>query len=164
VTPVALLLCAVALAAPGAPSCAAPPESLIPPEALSRTAGLDDEIENLVVRGRLPVEARSFRPACRGELAYWLASRRPEGPAAATLRALLGWDAARWLTGEPGARPGGFALYDRPAQLLVAAPYARFMPRIEDGDWHWTEDSRVGVRMNYFAGRALFITSDIFAA
>jgi hypothetical protein len=80
------------------------------------------------------------------------------------LRALLGWDAARWLTGEPGARPGGFALYDRPAQLLVASPYARFMPRIEDGDWHWTEDSRVGVRTTYHAGRSLVITSDIFAA
>jgi len=129
-----------------------------PPEALSRWLAIDDEIENLVVRGDLPVGALGFRPIDRADLADWLRAdgrlrAEPEGFSAAIVRGVLGDHRAR-----------GLSLRDNRRESLAIAPYLRVMPRAEDGDWSWTENSRIGLRASYGFDSTLAIVTDIFAA
>lgn len=162
------------------------------PEPFSPWAMADDEIERLVVRGELPLEAWTFRPVDRGEIAAWLSeseSWKPgPSPSRTRLEELLRWESS-WLAGasqheqkQParvdkcglrshpiqarcGDRPGNLIRYRAADRFLFIGPYVRFMPILRDGDrYDWTDSSRVGVRVVFCAGSSVVISAGIFAA
>lgn len=164
-------------------------ESLLPPEPLSPWTAVDAEIEWLVARGRLPVEALSFRPIDRGELAAWLEGSTPTRAAGGIahdstdagsgndsvtrerLLAILGEEIARIASGAEDAglspaRPRGALIhFGGGERRLVFAPHARFMPTFARGRApHWSDSTRVGFRALFRAGAALSITTGFYAA
>ncbi len=147
-------------------------ERLTPPEPVSAWILADREIEHLVARGELPLEAWTFRPVDRGEMAAWLVATESEdaSPSRTRLNDLFRWEREVWL-GETGdaertaLRPGAAQLYRHSDRLLMAGLYARWMPVVEDGDtYHWTPNSRVGFRGMYYGGTTLAIVAGLFAA
>jgi hypothetical protein len=150
-------------------------EVSVPAEPLSPWSALDEEIERLVARGELPLEAWVFRPVDRGELAAWLRASAPssarggESIARQRLAAHLRWDAETWLTRagtEPGERrPGSLISYCAGERQLHIAPYVRLMPTLRDGkEAAWTDSSRVGVRGVFYSGSTWVISAGLFAA
>ena len=147
-----------------------------PPEPLSPWAGVDDEIERLVVRGELPLEALSFRPIDRGELAAWLReSRAKSGPGSTPARRraerLVREESARWLRPsghrnfEQARHPAKLTLHDRNDELLWVGPYLRLAPVFREGSKAvWTDSSRVGFRAGYSVGNWLALSAGTFAA
>ncbi len=114
-------------------------ERMTAPEALSPWAGVDGEIERLVVRGELPLEAYLFRPIDRGELAAWLCEsggRRSEdaarlgesatrltpqsqrSPSRTRLEDLLRWETDRWLASSSPPHPSTTHRVGRPGVLI----------------------------------------------
>jgi Capsule assembly protein Wzi len=142
-----------------------------PPEALSLLSETRRDIERLVVGGHLPLEALTFSPVDRGEVAAWLRADHNSGTTSVSYRRLkdqLSWDASRWYessnSDQPMPAPATFALYgDQSAQLLIA-PFIRFQPVIDDGEFLWTESSRLGFRGKLYAGRKVVISSGLYLA
>ncbi len=147
-----------------------------PPEPLSPWAGIDDEVERLVVRGELPLEALSFRPIDRGELAAWLqASRAKSGvgvtPARRRAEQLVCEESARWLSPpgrhnlEQAKHPAKWTLHERNDELLWVGPYVRLAPIFREGrETVWTGSSRVGFRAGYSVGNWFALSAGMFAA
>lgn len=130
----------------------------VPPEPLWRWSSIDAEIVNLVVRGVLPIEALTFGPIDRGELTRGLSPGARGGVAPAGASA----DVVRRVLGDRETR--AVQLRRTAREILIVAPYLRVTPVGEDGDWSWTDASRVGVRAVYDYDSTLAIVSDIFAA
>jgi len=142
-----------------------------PPEPLSAQAGMTAEIERLVARGELPIEAHTFRPVDRGELAAWLRESRGSASAARTrLTAVLREEIERDLIPgtDPAARfrhPAKISLFEDEEQRLWAAPYVRVMPVFEEGrTGAWTDSSRIGLRAGYAYGARFVLSAGLFVA
>jgi hypothetical protein len=154
-------------------------DSSYPPEPLSPWTALDADIEHLVARGELPIEALSFRPVDRGDLAAWVKRDSFASPSRQRIAGALQWEMQHWLGSgaseifeaakpSPGlpARPRGALLqFANGEDLLHIAPYLRFAPTFESGRKpQWSDSSRLGFRAVFYAGRSLVISSGFHAA
>ena len=157
-----------------------------PPAPLSSWAGIDDEILRLATRGELPIEAHSFRPVDRGEVAAWLLTGpKPVSVAHVRVARVLREEIERYLRPQlldtkPYRHPAKLYLYDEriehvggrrgnhggdQRQHLWVAPYVRFMPRFGEGrSPHWTDSTRVGFRAAYTYGSRFTVQAGLFAA
>ncbi len=149
------------------------PASTASPEPLSPWCDVDAEIERLVLWDELPLEALTFRPVDRGELAAWLqasrsASGRGSRPTGFARRRLEGLLADELGAATPGGarphRPGALIRLREGDRELLAGPYVRLMPVLDDGVGDWTDSSRVGLRAVLRVGHDLCISGGLFAA
>ena len=160
-----------------------PPEPLAPPEPLSPWHGLDQDVATLVVRGELPLEAVSFRPVDRGRFAAWLAAASPAGPSAERVAAYFGDELRRRQlhsrlgshsssptpsqssTPSPPDPTGSWLRIADRQQAAVITPYLRVMPTLREGAKpYWSDSSRVGFHMIYYAGENVVLKTGFFAA
>jgi hypothetical protein len=141
------------------------------PEPLSIGADMDIEIERLVARGALPLEALTTRPLDRGELAAWLAAGAPAAGSCPSLRRLedlLCEELAHLSAGSaaPPVRRPGALLHERDGENeLLAGLYAHLRPVLTDGEYvDWTDSTRVGLRAILRLGPRVAFSGGLFAA
>ncbi len=152
--------CAQAAPGPDFGAAARQAERATAPEPFSSWADLDAEIERLVLRGELPLEALTVRPLDRGELAAWLAvsaSTSASSPSRRRIEAHLPEGASR--------RPG-VLIHERDGDReLLAGLYARLRPVLTDGEYgDWTDSTRAGLRAVLLLGTRAVFSGGLFAA
>lgn len=152
------------------------------PEALSPLSEARRDLERLVVRGDLPIDALTFQPVDRAEVAAWLLARRAwlhqidkdreeillAGVSYRRLKKQLIWDTSSCFEDQSTASNNvpseNYQLYGDSNSRLLIAPFLRLRPVIDNGEYEWTEASRAGLRGKLYLGRSVVISSGLFVA
>jgi len=148
------------------------------PEPLSSWADLDADIERLVARGELPLEALTVRPLDRGELAAWLAASAPTSASSSSRRSIEAYlreETSRLRPPPPAgfasayqepARRPGVMIHERDGEReLLAGLYAHLRPVLTGGEHgDWTDSTRAGLRAVVLLGPQAVFSGGLFAA